>query len=37
MNRFEEYINSLPLQTLTDELKEEIIEMFNECRHDYDD
>lgn len=34
MNDFEEYIRNLPLQTLTEELKGDIIEMFNECKND---
>ena len=31
---FIKYINNLQLQTLTDELKQEIIDMFLECRYD---
>lgn len=34
MSDFEEYIRGLPLQTLTDELKDDIIEMFEECKDD---
>lgn len=36
MNDFEKYIKNLPLQTLTKELKEDIIEMFYECKNDVD-